>query len=86
MGRGEESAHTLVQFLKTFELRGEATLAGSVDDENDLAFELVKIIDVALLCALLSVFLSHTSHGFPKRTVKGLELVEAGSRRHDGRR
>lgn len=54
-------SHTLVQLLEAFELRGEAALAGSVDDENDLALQLGQIIDVALLCASVSVCLSHTS-------------------------
>jgi hypothetical protein len=82
-------SHTLVQLLKAFELRGEATLAGSVDNEDDLALELGQIIDIALLCASLLASLSHT---LPfrsiriKRTVEGLELVEAGSRRHIRRR
>jgi hypothetical protein len=49
--RGKRMSHTLVELLKTFELRGEATLAGGVDDKDDLALELGKIIDVALLCA-----------------------------------
>lgn len=57
----QEMSHTLVQLLKAFELRGEATLAGSVDNENDLALELGQIINIALLCALLSVSLSHTT-------------------------
>jgi hypothetical protein len=87
--RGKRMSHTLVELLKTFELRSEATLAGSVDDEDDLALELGKIIDVTLLCALLSVSLSHTPPSryiLIKHTVQGLELVEAGSRRHVGRR
>jgi hypothetical protein len=82
-------SHTLVELLKTFELRGEAALAGGVDDKDDLALELGQIIDVALLCAQLSVFLSHaqpSQHRLIKRTVQGLELVEAGSRRHVRRR
>ena len=33
----------LVQFLKTLELRGEATLAGGVDDEEHFALELCKV-------------------------------------------
>ena len=53
-------SHTLVQLLKTFELRGEATLAGGVDDKKDLALELGQIINIALLCALLSALLPHT--------------------------
>jgi len=53
-------SHTLVELLKTFELRGEATLAGSVDDKDDLALELGQIINIALLCALLSALLSRT--------------------------
>jgi len=54
----QEMSHTLVQLLKTFKLRGEATLAGGVDDKDDLALKLGKIIDIALFCALLSVLLS----------------------------
>jgi hypothetical protein len=61
-------AHTLVQFLKAFELRSEATLAGSVDDEDDLALELGQIIDIALLCALLSALWSHTPSSQHKQT------------------
>ena len=53
-------SHTLVQLLEAFELRGEAALASSVDDEDDLALQLGQIIDVALLCALLSVSVSRT--------------------------
>lgn len=82
-------SHTLVQLLKTFELRGEATLAGSVDDEDNLALQLGQIIDIALLCASLSVLLSRkqlSQLGVKKRTVQGLELVEADSRRHFRRR
>jgi len=82
-------SHTLVQFLKTLELRGEATLAGSVDDEDNLALQLGQIIDIALLCVSLLVLLSLkplSQLGVNKRTVQGLELVEAGSRRHVRRR
>lgn len=60
--RGEKLSHTLVQLLEAFKLRGEATLAGSVDDKDDLALQLGQIIDIALLCALLSVLLSRRQH------------------------
>ena len=81
--KGEErkKAHTLVELLEAFELRGETTLAGGVDDEDDLALELRQVVDVALLCALLSAVVASLSPR-PSPTVKGLELVERGSRRH----
>ena len=60
-------SHTLVQLLEAFELRGEAALASSVDDEDDLALQLGQIIDVALLCALLSVSY-HVHHHRSKQT------------------
>jgi hypothetical protein len=40
----------LVELLETLELRGEAAFGGGVDDENDLALELVEGVWVALLC------------------------------------
>lgn len=40
---------TFVELLKTFELRCEATFAGSVDNENDLAAK----VGQRILCALL---------------------------------
>jgi len=81
--KGEErkKAHTLVELLEAFELRGETALAGGVDDEDDLALELGQVVDVALLCASLSVVVASPCQR-PSHTVKGLELVERGSRRH----
>lgn len=59
---GEMGAHnhvlllTFVQLLETFELRSEATLGGSVDNKNDLAFELTEVVRLASLCPNASVY------------------------------
>lgn len=43
-----------VELLEAFELGCEAAFAGCVDDEDDLALQLRKIVHIALLCKLIS--------------------------------
>jgi hypothetical protein len=85
-GGDRDERRTLVELLEALELRSETALAGGVDNEDDLALELGEIVDVALLCALRSVS-RHSSHhcrDTDQLTVKGLEVVESGSRSHCG--
>lgn len=46
--------HGLVEFLQPFELRGEATFGGCVDDEHDFVFEIGERVGLAVLCLLAS--------------------------------
>ena len=71
---------TFVELLETFELRSETALAGGVDDEDDLALELGKIVNLAPLCMVSAVLVGHARDS--THTVKGLEPVESSSRRH----
>lgn len=80
-GRWGKKGRAFVEFLETFELGCEAAFAGCVDDEDDLALQLRKIVHIALLCKPCQLIL--TAHSSQTRhTVQGLELVEASSRSH----
>jgi hypothetical protein len=48
-GEGKKKC-TLVELLEALKLRSKPALAGSVDDEHNLALELGQIVDTTLLC------------------------------------
>lgn len=85
----------LVQLLQTFILRRETAFRGGVDDEDDFALVFFEGNGLAFLCSRTTyqyLFYPNSFHLCAncigravrggRRTVKRLEIVEAGSRSH----
>lgn len=80
---GVTGCYFFIEGFEAIELWGEAAFGGSVDDENDFAFEVDEGVGITLFCEEEVISgMSEKEKGEGRRTIERFEVVKAGGGGH----